>query len=229
MAAIISGMESPSNEKLREVLSTYRFDKSYISYTELLYPDNTMLHMDGSVRDVSETLRFTEEAAAGAYISNRTKSTLNSDEMVIRYAVPVVQNGRTVYILYGVISLSELASEYKTDIYDGQAYVLIEDRDTGDFLLDSWHKTLGNVNDFTDRKMRPGYSWQRYLSNLKAGKSGSLALISNTAGEVLLLRYHPTGVNNWNIMVMVPQAVALRESKTVSYRLYCMASIIGIV
>jgi diguanylate cyclase (GGDEF)-like protein len=75
----------------------------------------------------------------------------------------------------------------------------------------------------------PGYSWQRFRSNLTAGKSGSLALISNTIGEVILLRYHPTGVNNWYVMVMVPQAVALRESKTVSYRLYCMASIIGTV
>jgi hypothetical protein len=78
MAAIISGMESPSNEKLREVLSTYRFDKSYISYTELLYPDNTMLHMDGSVRDVSETLRFTEEAAGGGVY-------LQSDEKHVEF------------------------------------------------------------------------------------------------------------------------------------------------
>ena len=56
-----------------------------------------------------------------------------------------------------------------------------------------------------------------------------MAFTSETIGEVLFLRYDPTGVNNWNIMVMIPQGIALRESKAVSYRLYCMAAIIGTV
>jgi diguanylate cyclase (GGDEF)-like protein len=229
MAAIISGMDNPSNEKLCEVLNTYRFDASYISYTELLCPDNTMLDSDSTVRDVSATLNFTKEAAAGAYISNLMQSTLDTDEMVIRHAVPVIQNGRTIYILYGVIRFSDLAEKYKADIYDGQAYVFIEDGDTEDFLLDTWHKTLGNVESFSDRKLEPGYSWNIYINELKAGKSGRLAFTSKTTGEVLFLRYDPTGVNNWNIMVMIPQAVALRESEAVSRRLYGMAATIGAV
>ena len=220
MAAIISGMENPSNEKLCEVLNIYRYDESYISYTELLCPDNTMLDADSTVRDVSEKLNFTEEAAAGTYISNLMQSTLDTDEMVIRHAVPVVQNGRTIYILYGVIRLSDLAEKYKADIYDGQAYVFIEDGDTGDFLLDTWHKTLGNVESFSDRKLEPGYSWNIYINELRAGKSGRLAFTSKTTGEVVFLRYDPTGVNNWNVMVMIPRAVALRESEAVSHRLY---------
>lgn len=92
MASIIAGMDNPSNEKLCEVLNVYRFDASFLSYTALLGPDNTMLYNDGSVRDVSETLNFTEEAETGAYVSNRMQSTLDADEMVILNAVPVVQN-----------------------------------------------------------------------------------------------------------------------------------------
>lgn len=227
MAAIISGLENPSNEKLCEVLNTYRFDASYISYIELLFPDNTMLDSDSTVRDVSEALSFTKEAEAGAYISSRVQSTLDTDEMVIRNAVPVVQGGRTNYMLYGVIRLSELAEKYKSDIYDGKAYVFLEDGDTGDFLLDPWHKTLGNVESFRDRKLAPGYSWDTYTSELKAGKSGRLAFTSKSTGKALFLRYDPTGVNNWNVMVMIPQDVAMRESKAVSRRLFCMAAIIG--
>ncbi len=229
MAAIISSMDNPTNEKLCEVLNTYRFDASYMSYTELLGADNMMLYMDGSVRDVSEILNFTQEAAAGTYISNLVQSSLDMDEMVIRHAVPVVQNGKTVYVLYGVIRLSELAEKYKADIYDGQAYVFLEDGDTGDFLLDTWHKTLGNVDSFSNRKLEPGYSWNTYIKDLKAGKSGNLAFISETINDVVFLRYDPTGVNNWNIMVMIPQAIALSESQAVSHRLYRMAAIIGAV
>lgn len=229
MAAVISGIENPSDEKLCEVLNAYRFDMSYISYTELLRPDNTMLYADGSVQDVSSTLNFSAEAAAGSYISNMAQSAQKTDEVVVRHAVPVIRNGKTIYILYSVIRLSDLAEKYKADIYDGKAYVFVIDGDTGDFLLDTWHKTLGNIEDFSGRKLKPGYSWDTYINDLRAGKSGRLALISETIGEVVLLRYDPTGVNNWNLMVMVPRAVALRESEAVSYRLYCMAAVIGTV
>lgn len=227
MASILANMEKPSDEKLCEVLNAYRFDTNYISYTELLKPDNTMLYADGSVKDVSSTLNFPEEAAAGSYISNMAQGTLKTDEMVVRHAVPVVQNGRTIYMLYSVIRLSDLAEKYKADIYDGKAYVFIVDGDTGNILLDTWHKTLGNVDSFSDRKLEPGYSWDAYISDLKAGRSGRLALTSNTTGEVLYLRYDPTGVNNWNIMVMVQRSVAMRESEAIRRRLYCMAAIIG--
>jgi diguanylate cyclase (GGDEF)-like protein len=56
-----------------------------------------------------------------------------------------------------------------------------------------------------------------------------LAFISETINDVVFLRYDPTGVNNWNIMVMIPQAIALCESQAVSHRLYRMAAIIGAV
>ena len=79
MSAIISGLESPSDEKVSEILNTYQFDASYLSYTEILRPDNTMLYSDASVRDVSDTLRFSEEAATGGYISNLTHSTRDTD------------------------------------------------------------------------------------------------------------------------------------------------------
>ena len=227
MAAIISSMDNPSDEKLCEVLNTYRFDDSYISYTELLFPDNTLLNADSTVYDMSGTLSFAEEAAAGAYISNPVQSTLNTDEKVIRHAVPVVRNGRTIYILYGVIPLSYFADKYKTDIYDGKAYVLIEDGDTGDLLLDTWHKTLGNIEDYNDRKLEQSYSWNTFKNDLRAGKGGRLAFKSKSTGEVLFLRYDPTGINNWNIMVMIQQNVAMRESQAIRLRLYCMASIIG--
>jgi len=229
MAGILSGMEKPDSEKLCQVLNTYRFNDSFLSYTALLYPDSTMLYPDGSVCDVSDTLSFAEEAAKGAYISNRMQSTLDADEMVIRRAVPIVQNGKTLYILYGVLRLSDLAEKYKTDIYDGQAHVFIVAGDNGDFLLDTWHKTLGNIADFTDRRLEPGYSWDRFLNDLKAGQSGRVALISETIGEVVYLRYDPLGVNNGSIMLMVPKAVAMHESQSVSRRLYGMAAIIGAV
>lgn len=229
MADIIAGMEDYSTEKLSEVLHTYRFDDSFISYTSLLLPNNTMLYPDGSVQDASGVLNFTEEANKGAYISNRVQSLLDDNEMVIRHAVPVVKNGSTIYMLYAVIRLSDLAEKYKTDIYNGQAYVFIVSGDSGNFLLDTWHKTLGNIQDYTDRTPEPGYSWETFLSDLKAGRSGRLAMISETIGEVVYIKYDPIGVNNGSVMVMVPKPVALGESEAFIRHLYHKAIIVGAV
>lgn len=227
MAAIISSLDDPDDEELCEVLNTYRFYNSYISNTGLLRPDNTLLFADGTEGDASGIINFNDEAAAGQYISEHMQSVRYEGEMVIRNAVPVVKNGKTIYILYGVILLSDIAAEYNPEIYDGKAYVFIEDGDSGDFLLDTWHNTLGNIESFRNRRLEKGYSWDTCINELKEGKSGRLALTSKTTGEDLFLRYDPTGINNWNIMVMIPQSIAMHESETVSRRLYCMAAVIG--
>lgn len=97
MAAIISGMENPSDEKLCEVLNTYSFDASYISFTELLRPDNTMLYADGFVQDVSGMLNFEEEVKAGAHIftskMERVARQVESHNYYISYGIAHRENG----------------------------------------------------------------------------------------------------------------------------------------
>ena len=56
-------------------------------------------------------------------------------------------------LLYGVVLLSNLVDKFKTDIYEGNAYAYIEDGDSGDFILDTWQKSLGNIRDFSKSKI----------------------------------------------------------------------------
>lgn len=212
MAAIISSMDDPSDAQLRKILNAYRFESTYISYTKILRPDNTMLDANGTVRDVSDTFCFADEAGAGTYLSSLRQSTLDPNESVLHHAIPVIKDRKPIYILYGVISISEFSEKYKADIYDGQAYVFLQDGDTGDFFLDTWHEDIGNIEDYANRKLQPGYSWDRAFHDLKSGEGGTLAFTSMTINNVVFMRYDPTGINNWNVVVVIPKDVALYET-----------------
>lgn len=59
----------------------------------LLLPDNSIITKNGLVPDSG--LSFTDEAAQGEHISNRTKA-LDSDRWIVRNFVPVEKNGTTI-------------------------------------------------------------------------------------------------------------------------------------
>lgn len=229
MAAVIESGDKTSDKELCSVLNSFNSEASYISYVELLCPDNTILSSDGSRRSVKGIMDFDEIAKKGSYITDIKISTLHPGEKVIRNVVPVKKGDKTQYILFGTVRLSDLATKYKTDFYNGHAYSYLIDGNTGDFLLDTWHKTLGNIADVDERTMLPGFSFDKATKNLKKGIGGDLSFVSKTTGEVLYMHYAPVGVNNWSVAVTVQQQYAFSESDSVSKSLYSMSIVVGSV
>ncbi|MDO5559896.1 MAG: diguanylate cyclase [Oscillospiraceae bacterium] len=229
VAEIIASENEPTDDEICRIMRSYNTTASYVTYVEILRPDNTIMYSDGKIRDVSDKVNFSDEAGKGMYISDIEISRTNSVEKVIRNAVPVVREGKTEYILYGVVSLSELAQKYKTDLYDGHAYVYLIDGNTGNFILDSWHQSPGNMRDFSTRKTLTGYNFDQCIENMKYGVAGNLGFISVTTGEVLYLHYNPVGVNNWIVAVTVEEKYALKNSRSINTSLYVMAGVIGLV
>ncbi|MDD3409313.1 MAG: diguanylate cyclase [Eubacteriales bacterium] len=229
MATLIADRAISNDAQLCEIMTSYHNSASYISYVELLRPDGTMLHSDLTVRDVADSFDFTAEARKGAYVSDGVPSTRDPDETVIRNAVPVRRGGRTIYMLYGVTSLSDFAQKYKTTLYGGHAYVYLVEGDTGNFLLDTWHQSRGNLQDISTRRMLPGYSFERAIAAMQVGESGDLAFVSKTTGGVLYLHFEPVGVNRWTVGITVEEAYAMRESQLIRERLYRMAAVVGTV
>ena len=110
----------------------------------------------------------------------------NPEDFVLRNAVPIVKNGKTVAMLYGVASLKALSESYTVDIYDGQAFVLGVDGTSGDFLLDTWHNTLRNIEDLNDRTFLMEFTYQEMRKNLENGVSGNLSTVSRKVGKPVL-------------------------------------------
>ena len=61
-------------------------------------------------------------------------------------------------MLYGVGDLKVLPEKAESTAYGGQAAVYVADGATGDFLVDTWHDTLGNIRDLGKRESKSGSS-----------------------------------------------------------------------
>ena len=229
MAELISVQSEDDEATIVQIMNSFDTDRSLISYVELLEPDNRILQQDGSWMDASGELDFAEEKEKGSYVSDRRQSLLDPEDKVFRNAVPVVKNGKTVAILYGVASLNEISKTYLNKLYGGEAIVILVDGTTGDILLDTWHRTLGNLSDLSDRKIVNGDTLGEIWENMRNGKSGSLSSISKTVGKQIFLHYEPVGVNKWSVAVGVSKEWALAGTRGCTEYLYLMALIVGLL
>ena len=184
----------------------------------LLMPDETVITADGRVTDVSDVddVSYAEEAPLGEHVTNRSHSLTNRTP-VVRHYVPVVQNGRTVALLYGLTRLEDLpASLNINNIYNGTAAVYIIDTHTGDFILDTWHDELGNVDSFTDgvdgRQTKGEKTWEEYTEDILAQGSGYVIFRTDSTDGWQYMYYAPAGINEWSIAVSVPEKEAFASS-----------------
>ncbi|OKZ55791.1 MAG: hypothetical protein BHV94_00215 [Clostridiales bacterium 59_14] len=205
MAELIAGQDEDDLDSVLRIMNTFSLDKTFVSTVALLRPDGTLLLTDGARYDVSDTFDFETEAARGAYISDRVTSYFAPEKLVVRNVVPVKRDGETIAILYGMVPLQELSRSYKTDLYGGNAFVLIVDGNTGDILLDTWHDSLGNLSDLSGRKMLKGYTYEEAMKKIPNGIGGDMCTVSRSTGLTLYLHYEPVGINNWSVVLGVSE------------------------
>lgn len=227
IAELIARQGLSDVDTLLRVMNSFSFEESFLTQLILLMPDGQLLHSDGTWYDVSDRVDFAEEARKGAYISDRVASLFAPEQQVVRSAMPVKRNGETVAILYGVIFLTESRRAYSSDYYSGNAFILVIDGNTGDILLDTWHDTLGNLADMSDRKMLDDYTYEEAAENLRLGRSGDVRSVSKTTGGILNLHYEPVGINNWSVTIGVSEKDALAGTRGGVQALYYMAPSLG--
>ena len=229
IAELIARQKLSDVDTLLRVMNSFSFEESFLTQLILLMPDGQLLHSDGTWYDVSDRVDFAEEARKGAYISDRVASLFAPEQQVVRSAMPVKRNGETVAILYGVIFLTESRRAYSSDYYSGNAFILVIDGNTGDILLDTWHDTLGNLADMSDRKMLDDYTYEEAAENLRLGRSGDVRSVSKTTGGIINLHYEPVGINNWSVTIGVSEKDALAGTRGGVQALYSMAAVIGVL
>ena len=226
MAELIAGHDERDNDAVLRIMKSFSLSETFVSTVALLRPDGTLLLTDGTRYDVSGTFDFETEAARGAYISDRVTSYFAPEKLVVRNVVPVKRDGETIAILYGMVLLQELSRSYKTDLYGGNAFVLIVDGNTGDILMDTWHDTLGNLSDLSGRKMLKGYTYEEAMEKIPNGIGGDMCTVSQSTGLTLYLHYEPVGINNWSVVLGVSEAEALAGTRGVVETLSMMAIIV---
>lgn len=219
MAELIAGHDERDNDAVLRIMKSFSLSETFVSTVALLRPDGTRY-------DVSGTFDFETEAARGAYVSDRVTSYFAPEKLVVRNVVPVVRDGETVAILYGVVPLQELSKNYEIDLYNGNAFLLVVDGNNGDILLDTWHDSLGNLSELRGRKMLKGFTYEQAMENIPKGIGGDMCTVSQSTGLTIYLHYEPVGINNWSVVLGVSEAEALAGTRGVVETLSMMAIIV---
>ncbi len=175
----------------------------------VLMPDNTIIQPDGTTLDGTGSVSFEDEAPLGEHVSNRMTSVIDGNTMVLRHYVPIVKDGVTTAIVYGVTRLSDLPVALNIDnIYNASASVYIIDTENGDFIMDTWHNELGSVKDMAGKQTRNEGNWQNSRDDLLKGGKGYVVYRSDTINDWMYLYYMPAGINQWEIAISVPEKEA---------------------
>ena len=214
LAAVIAGYDDLESGELWELLDSYD-TTGMMSGLGILMPDDTVIKKGGQRVDVSGKLSFAEESPKGAHLTDRQEA-LNADRgYVVRHYVPIVRDGQTVAMLYGVIDLEKLPEELRIEPYDGQAAFYIVDGSTGDFLVDTWHETTENIWALGERQLAPGYEHEQLKQGLIDGEQAYVVFVSKTIGEYLYFYYAPMEINAWRIALSVPENVVFAEANEI--------------
>lgn len=226
IADLLSQHEEQDSETIKFHLSSYH-QRGTLSAVGLLLPDSRLILGAGEENIFENVLDYNTELAKVPYISGVVTVPDGSEEKVIYQAVPMKKDGQTIGILYGFVNLAEFADSFTVTAFDGKAQVYVADGNTGDFLVDTWHKKLGNIfdGDILNRKVKPGYDFYEMKMDFVAGRSGHIAFWSNSAGEYFYSYYMPVGVDRWMVQLTVPESIVFARAIQIRNMLYLVAGL----
>ncbi len=211
IAATLANYQDIEGEETIQILNEYKAS-DILSRLEILLPGDRVLLNNGEIVDASGVLSFEEEAAKGAHISDKTVDLLDSESYILRSFVPIERDGAVAGVLYGVIDLQTLPYQWKAEEFGGNASVYVIDGNTGDFIMDTWHKTLGNLIDLGSRRMKAGYTPEQFAEDIFAGETGYVVFVSRTIGDYLYLYYEPLEINEWRLAISVPESIVYEDA-----------------
>lgn len=224
IADVIASRGNIDFDQTKHILKSY-MTRGEISHLEVLLPDNRVITCDGNYVDASGTLSYAEEVEKGEYVStNATVDISYGDKKVLKSAVPIFQKGETIGILYGITEVNSLPLYYVADSYGENASIYLIDGDSGDFIMDTWHLSLGNIADWSKHKVK-GQKTSEIDTDIKSGKSGYLVGYSERVKENMYLYYTPVGINNWSVMLSIPESTVMKIAKQTEHAMYGMAII----
>lgn len=215
IATVVSEYQDLTSPRLWEVLDSYAAS-GVMSRLELLLPDDTVLTTGGVRLEADGLPSFAAESLQGAHITDRSADPNSEGEYIARHYVPVLREGETVAMLYGVVELGTLPEELVAEPYGGEAAIYIIDGDTGDFLVDTWHNEPGgNIWSLGERPMADGYNHEQLKQGLIDGETGYVVFVSRSIGRYLYFYYQPLAVNQWRLALSVPEDVVFESADTI--------------
>lgn len=193
----------------------------------ILLPDQPMQFMDGNAPDFVPSLDFRTESATVPYVSNLCTDGNLPEQNYLYQAVPVIAENKLCGILYGFMDLKTFSNTFTINAMEGQCDLYLIDGSTGDFIMDTWHDTLGNLGnpDLYDCEVKSGFDLSAMQSDMMQGRAGYFAFRSNSTEEYFYSRYSPAGINRWMVQVTVPESVVFSNARQIRFVIAVLAAV----
>lgn len=224
IAEYIAKEEETDSTEVQNILSSFE-EEGILGNLYILLPDNTFLSCDGNKIANESDIDFQEESMKETYVSSMREQFADIHEKVIYHAVPIEKNGEVTGVLYGVIKLQQLTELYEVHCFDGQAEMYLVEGNSGNFLMDTWHKSLGNMDEMGSRQMKKGYDFAKTREDFRNGKKGMAVFVSKTIGKYLYYCYEPVGINDWLVAMTIPEPVVFQDSLAIRRNMWICTAV----
>lgn len=215
IATIIEGMSSIDSPEVQKIIDEFS-PNTMISHIALLLPGDMVMIPNEPIRSAKGILSFEKEASLGNHISDRSVDVRDTERYLLRSFVPVEKNGEVIALLYGVVDLKTLPEQLERNDYEGKIQINVINAVNGDYIIDTWHDTLGNLSDYEERQVVSGEKPTVLIQKAMEGESGYSVFVSKSIGENLYFYSMPSQINNWVVGIHVPESLVFRKMHKVN-------------
>lgn len=188
----------------------------------ILLPDGRTVSSKGVTAASPEgRAAFEDELARAPFISHLEDDPDGGGKKVLRLGAPIVST-EPLGLLVAVINTNNIPRFLGIQNMDRNYQISLLEGESGDVVVDTWHKKIGNVSDFGMYTPQPGYDWQQMLRDTSQERAGSMIFFSQQARELFYLRYEPLGINTWSVMLSLPERVVLRDARDIKSLLFAL-------
>ena len=146
------------------------------------------------------------------YITPVHEDVFRPGVMVAEQFFPIRHKGEIVGVLAAVIDLHVLPGFFaQSNVNSEGLNLLILDRRDSLLFVDTFHKKMSKISDYSSRKTKSGYSYEKWVSDVMGKRTSDFAFLREN-GEVTFLTALPSLVENWTMLVAISEDVALAKA-----------------
>ncbi len=221
IAGLIGSASDIDSLEVGGYLSNYDVN-SLITQIGILLPEDELMSSKSRRGIQHGELSFEEESHRGEHISSLQPSGANPNAMVIRNYVPVRQDGLCIGMLYSAASPSNIAKAWLPDLYGKQSRCYVVDRKTGEVIINSTSDELSVINELSFIQTNATYTKVDAVCNILDGKKGYSVFKTDRLSENHYMCYLPFSIEDWEIVVIVPESAVFSEVTPVRKSIYTL-------
>lgn len=191
-----------TRSRLRAITKITMFDR-----VDILYPDETLLTPMGICEGERKVPPYAKLETLGTRMSQRVRDVVK-DVPVLRYYIPIKENGKTCAIMIGVIDCTMLHEIINTSAFDGNATCYLVDSDDGAYIMGVKGEELGNVSMLKEQELRNDYADVDLPAEIRRMKTGAVAYEAPGESKDSFMYYTPVDLFEWELLMVVHEDIA---------------------